>query len=304
MNIILDAAIQSDAVPETVVYEERQGVSLKMRVVKPEGWQAGDRRTALLWIHGGGWQGGSPDMFIPHARYFAVRGAVCFSVQYRLIGGADAPASSVRDCLADCRSALRFIRGHASTWGIDPERIAVIGDSAGGYLALAMQMVRDGDNDGNGEGSPDGIPDGRPSAYANAVIACNGIADLTQQWRKTAGLCDESEAQPAMEEAAVEAWLARYGEARRLSPIYNVREGVPPLLILHGLRDGTVAAEEAVRLYEAYKQVQSMTRLRLFADAKHAFILYNYTATVAQTEEALSEIDRFLSDLSFLPSIK
>ncbi len=90
-------------------------------------------RPAVLWIHGGGWTGGWPEMFLPAVEYTASQGSVGFTLQYRL--GSDGPA------VEDVEAALVWIRRNAKELGVDPQRIIAAGDSAGGHLALALGTV-------------------------------------------------------------------------------------------------------------------------------------------------------------------
>ncbi len=92
-----------------------------------------------------GWVGGAPGQFTEHSKYLATRGMVAIQVEYRLLDRKkrELPAT----CCADAKSAMRWVRGHANTLGIDPERIASAGGSAGGHLAAFVGMVEGGDDD-------------------------------------------------------------------------------------------------------------------------------------------------------------
>ena len=99
--------------PAAEVVEYKPG--LKLYLIKPQGWKASDQRAAVVWIHGGGWTSGEPQRFLPQARYFALRGAVGFSVQYRLMkpGG-----PSVTDAMSDVKDAIAFLRLRAKQLGV------------------------------------------------------------------------------------------------------------------------------------------------------------------------------------------
>lgn len=286
---------------ETLVYKRVDGCELRLLTMKPDGWTAGDRRPAVLWIHGGGWTGGAPELFVPQCRYMAARGAVSFSVEYRLIdsgsGGPEAgrPSSAagcLADCLADCADALRYIRDQAGMLGIDPSRIAVAGDSAGGHLAACLGTLVPSEEKG-----------GYPVA---AVVNCNGIADLTGKWRHAMQPPSEEAAATgeaaATEEDAVRIWFERREEARRLSPLFRVQGGQPPSLTLHGLLDRTVEPEQSVRYVEAHRACGNDARLVLLPRSKHAFILFGYTASREETMDALVRIDDFLTEFGLLAS--
>src|SRR5689334_1608884 len=105
------------AIGEPVVYKKVDNRELKANIVKPKDWKATDKRPALVLFHGGGWKGGAPSKLNPQAEYFAERGMVCVLVEYRLISKkkTDTPET----CCNDAKSAMRWVRGHASELGID-----------------------------------------------------------------------------------------------------------------------------------------------------------------------------------------
>ncbi|WP_274319530.1 alpha/beta hydrolase [Paenibacillus qinlingensis] len=260
---------------------------------RPEGWDAADTRSGVVWIHGGGWQGGQPEMMLRHCRLFAARGAVTFSIEYRLMlrDGQEAEpwqARGVETCIEDCRSAMRYIRRHAAELGIDPQRIAVVGDSAGGHLAVSLATM---DNyDAPGEVTSD-------SAMANAVVNCNGIIDFTGIWKKFVPMIETGQA----ESDQVRAWLMRHEHAKELSPLHHVREGQPPMLILHGLLDSTVVPEEAVRFYEAYTAAGNEAELVLYPHLAHAFVLFDYKTEEQEVLKVIERIDQYLTKYNYLP---
>ncbi|MBL8680187.1 MAG: alpha/beta hydrolase [Myxococcales bacterium] len=102
---------------------------------------AHDTRTRLpvvAMFHGGGWEFGSPVLWIFAARYLAARGVLAIVFQYRL---GVLHGSTPRQSTADALSAIRWIRTNAAQLGADPDRIATVGDSAGGHLALATSAI-------------------------------------------------------------------------------------------------------------------------------------------------------------------
>lgn len=104
-------------------------------------------RAAVVLFHGGGWCNGTPVLWIPAARYLAARGMVAVVVQYRL---GDSHDATPRQSTADALSAIRWLRQNANALGVDPERIATAGDSAGGHLALATSTLDAISDEGDG----------------------------------------------------------------------------------------------------------------------------------------------------------
>ncbi|MHC5540131.1 alpha/beta hydrolase, partial [Singulisphaera rosea] len=124
--LLTGAGPEAPPAGEPSVYKTADGQTLKLWVVKPEGWKATDHRPGVVLFHGGGWISGHPGQFDKQARYFASRGMVSVLVEYRLLGkgepgkGANPPVS----CCRDAKSAMRWVRSHSGELGVDPARIA------------------------------------------------------------------------------------------------------------------------------------------------------------------------------------
>jgi acetyl esterase/lipase len=130
---------QSDIKTKTdVVYATHDGVDLKGDLYQPA---SGAQHPALIFIHGGGFRGGSKSGYqVSWGPYLAARGYVAFAIDYRL---SSPTQSSWPQALLDCKAAIQFLRGDAAELGIDPERIGVAGDSAGGALTAMLGVTQD-----------------------------------------------------------------------------------------------------------------------------------------------------------------
>lgn len=128
-------AWSSNGKPDSiVVYKEIDGQSLELHVFYPSTQKPA---PAIAFFHGGGFKKGEPKAFHYACDYFAHRGMVAISVQYRLASGKDR-----LKCLMDAKSAIRYIKKNADKLRIDPEMIVSAGGSAGGCLAAAMATSR------------------------------------------------------------------------------------------------------------------------------------------------------------------
>src|SRR5262249_17050898 len=92
----------------------------------------------VVFVHGGGWAGGDPSQAAGNGMHFARRGIATVSISYRL-----APAHRFPACLDDVRPRLRWVRAHADEFGVDPERLVLMGLSAGAHLAMLAHLGRD-----------------------------------------------------------------------------------------------------------------------------------------------------------------
>lgn len=205
---------------ERRVYKEVDGRKLEIWIWKPSDWSAADRRSAIVFYHGGGWRGGSPTAFARQSAKLAEQGMVAFSVQYRLTSQSGV---TVQDCVKDAKSAFRWVRSHASELGIDPQRIAAGGGSAGGHLAATLATL---------DAINDDADDRKIGTQPAALVLFNPALRLKSP--------REAEASGARSPAVVAA----------LSPYEHVKRGHPPTIIFHGEADTTVPIQ-SVRDYTA-----------------------------------------------------
>lgn len=135
------------------VYKSAGGEPQKLEVYFPKDHDpAKDRRPALLLFHGGGWSRGSLAQFRAACAYFASRGLVTATADYRMhkkedVPGLPAGESYKRICVTDAKSAIRWMKQHAAELGVDPRRLITGGGSAGGHLAVLATANRRGLND-------------------------------------------------------------------------------------------------------------------------------------------------------------
>lgn len=265
--------------PETVVVKRVGDQEVKLEYFRPAGVTRGERRPAILWIHGGAWVGGTTEATTPHARYFAERGMFAANMVYRL---ARPGKVTVAECLADCRSAMSHLREHAGELGIDPDRIAVAGDSAGGHLAAALGT----------------LPDGDVSSRPNAMLLYNPIVDMTEgDWIRYAvggeALANKKSSLPAGQE--------QVALARSLSPIFHIKARQVPSIILHGRADQVVPVSQAERFAVASQAAGNRCERVIYEDnIGHAFVLAGYRWPEPVVVEAVRAGDRFLVSLGWL----
>ncbi len=195
----------------------------------------GEALPVVVYVHGGGWSGGSKEIGLGWTVDFAEGGYFAVTINYRLSGDAPFPAA-----VHDCKAAVRFLRAHAAELSIDPQRIGLWGHSAGGHLS-ALVGASGNDWKLEGEVEPTGV-----SAEVRCVASVSGPVDLT----KFRGPRARSVLAPwlGQEPAEYEA------NARAASPLTYLDARDPPVLIVHGTADRLVPLEQAELFKEALER--------------------------------------------------
>ncbi len=257
------------------VYREVNGTSLELYVFAPEGHRAADRRPAVVFFFGGGWLRGSPEQFEPQCKHFAARGMVAITADYRVYGR---QKSSVADAVADAQAAMRWVRANAAKLGIDPQRIAAGGGSAGGHLAAATATLRDFTGE---EKAAVGF---RP----DALVLFNPALDLT-------GILD-TRAQ-SLDPTRLASRLG--GDAAELSPARHVRAGLPPTIIFHGKDDALVPYAQVEAFVRAMKDAGNRCELVGYEGQGHGF--FNPARSDGRYfAETMREADRFFTSIGWI----
>lgn len=267
--VVCTAITASAAKPEgkEYVYKKVDGRELKIYVTKPADWKAGDTRPAVVFYHGGGWVGGSPGQFTEHSKYLASRGMVCFQVEYRLLNRKSSDPPTV--CCHDAKSAMRWVRARAEEFGIDPDRIASGGGSAGGHLAAFVGIV---------EGTDDPGDDLDVCPKSNAMLLFNPVFDNGPDGWGTARVGD------------------RYQE---FSPFHNVTKDDPPAIVFLGSADKLIPVKTAYDFQAAMKKVGVDCEVMIFDGMPHGFFNFGKFEGKPYYETVLAS-DKFLCKLGWL----
>jgi len=260
-----------------IVYKKVPGRDLELHVFEPEGLKPTDKRPAIVFFFGGGWVGGSPVQFYPQCKYLASRGMVAISAVYRTRGS---HGTSPFECVADGKSAVRWVRANAPKLGVDPDRIAAGGGSAGGHVAACTGTIEGLDEKGE---------DTTISSRPNAMVLFNPALLLDPDEFRRLGL--------------MPGWLTkakeRFGDRdmRDISPWNHVRPGVPPTIIFHGKADRTVPFVTAEAFARAMKKAGNRCELVGYEGKGHGFFNFNAGQAFYDT---MAEADKFLVSLGYL----
>ncbi len=239
-------------------------------------------RPTLVYIHGGGWMGGSKEADSLHLLPYLEAGFNAVNVDYRLGGTALAPAA-----IEDVRCALRWVFQNSTQFGIDTNKIVLSGNSAGGHLALMAGMLPA--SAGFDKRCPTGNEktswpnDGKAKEVdmpVAAIVNWYGITDVN----------DLIQGENAMEYAVK--WLGGQRDeavvAKRASPLTYVRKDLPPILTIHGDSDIIVPYKHAVRLHNALEKESVKNTLFAVEGGGHGQFSQD------QNQQVFREIWRFL----------
>ncbi len=261
------SAFAAKPVGKEYVYKTVGDRGLRLYVTKPDGWKASDQRPAIVFYHGGGWVGGAPGQFTEHSKYLASRGMVCFQVEYRLLD--KKKSEPPMNCCHDAKSAMRWVRSRAKEFGIDPDRIASGGGSAGGHLAAFVGTV---------EGTDDSQDDLKVSAKSNAMCLFNPVYDNGPDGWGTKRVGD------------------RYKE---FSPFHNVTKDDPPGIVFLGSKDSLVPVKTAHDFKRKMSDVGVKSEVHIFEGMPHGFFNHGRNGNKPYYETVVA-MDKFLASLGWI----
>lgn len=229
--------------------------SLKLHLVRPDCWGTlGEKLPTVIWIVGGAWRWTAPLRFAPELSYLAQSGFNVALIDYRVSSEAAFPAA-----VQDVKTAVRFLRAHAEKYGVDENRIAVMGDSAGGYLSAMLGTSR-------------GIEAFESEEWAGydssvkAAIDFFGPTDLERMPKKTGNGGVTTPTAKFVGEENIQneqVW-------KMANPINYISEDTPPFLIFHGMADEVVPYTQSELLYEALQKKKVPSDFYLLEGAGHA----------------------------------
>lgn len=256
--------------PEAHVFGKPGGTELNLYVFSP----AADRpaRAAIVLFYGGGWSMGDASWSFGRAQHFSERGMVAIAAQYRL---SDQKAITPLDAIDDARSAICWVRVHAKELGIDPDRIAAYGWSAGAHLATCTATF---------------VP---KQSREPASCAPNALLLVSP----AVAICSDSWAQKL---------LGNKCKASEISPDRHVHPGMPPTIIVEGRQD-TVTPLSGVKAFtETMKDAGNRCELYVFDGAGHLFTPegtpddgYPQPDPVIESS-AFAKLDAFLISLGYM----
>ena len=266
-------------VAPNITYLTASGYESKLDVMTPRGQ---DPAPTLIYIHGGGWVGGTKEASVLRALPYLEMGWAVVNVEYRMARNAPAPGA-----VEDCRCALRWVHRNAEEYGFDTSRIVTTGASAGGHLSLTTGMLPA--SAGLDRLCPDS--DSSKPGWAKAMEPEMPVAAIVN-WFGITDVGDLLEGDNAKTYAV--AWMGskpdRMELAKRVSPMTYVRPGLPPILTIHGDADNIVPYQHALNLHAGLDEAGVTNKVHTVPGKGHG----NFSAE--ETQEIFQVIRAFLDE--------
>ena len=221
--------------PEKVLYKSTKQGDLNLYFYRPLDFDKSKTYNCIIFFHGGGWNSGDYKQFERQSMYFASRGMIAISAEYRI---KNKHGTTPIQAMEDAKSAIRFLRLNAKSFFINPNRIAAAGGSAGGHLAAVTANIDLFDNVNEDLGI---------SSKPNLLVLYNPVIDFgSRKWL----------------------WIDNPSDA---SPVHNISKGSPPTIILTGTKDKIVPVETIMNYKKIMESVGSRCDVILYDGAEHAF---------------------------------
>lgn len=270
-----------------------------------------ERAPLVIWIHGGGWQGGTYNAAPPGLQSLLNAGYAVASVQYRLSGAAIFPAQ-----IHDVKGATRFLRAHADDYGLDASRFAAFGSSAGGHLtALLATSGGVADLEGNSGGNLE------HSSRVQAAIDFFGPTDLLQMnldVTNPPGSNINHDASNSPESKLIgfdgtgegigvlranlsnpaAPFPEKAGLVTLVNPITHIGNDDPPIFIAHGDQDATVPMKQSQRLADALAGAEIDHAMRVVVGAGHGFGTQGHTVINEAIDFVTAHFTRVAGDFN------
>ena len=271
-----------------VVYEQvpsrgYENVAMKMDILKP---QSKTPLPAIVYVTGGGFINANKDNGIQLRMHLAEAGYVVASIEYRV-----APTAAFPQPLEDVKASIRYLRANANKFNIDPDRIGIVGGSAGGYLTAMAGVTSGTTTFDKGENLDQ-------SSSVKAAVDLYGLSDLTRIGDDYSDAVKEAHKSAGATEAL---WvngspvfggrggiLADPAAAKAADPMTYVGKNSAPMLLMHGTKDFVVSPSQTDLLFQALRKEGIPSDRYLVEGAAHGGVYWDQA-------EALSIITDFFN---------
>jgi acetyl esterase len=231
---VIASSQEQNLSPDIRIYKTIGDTKLKAHIFTPSGLAKSKLRAAIILLHGGGWNAGSPEWTYDDAKHYAGLGMVAIAGEYRL---SDQKSVTPLEAMADARDLIRWVRQNAPDLAIDPHRVAVYGVSAGGHLATAAAVFPHQE-----ESKISSIPD--------ALLLLSPAASIVNDhWPQIL--------------------LGTRAEVKDISPAENIKQPLPPMIIVEGAADTETPLVAVQSFCERAKQIGGSCELHVYPGLGH-----------------------------------
>ncbi|WP_018970946.1 alpha/beta hydrolase [Rubritalea marina] len=241
---------------------------LYLHIFEPKNHVEDQRRSAIIFFHGGNWDQSMVTQFAPQAINFASLGMIAIVAEYRTSSQHD---SNPIDAVEDAQNAILWMRQNHHKLGINPEKIVAAGSGSGAHLALCAALHKRVIHDESHTSKP------------NALILWSALIDTTKHGN-------------GME------LFTSAREARLTSPTKNVRRKSPPMIFFHGQEDPFIPIQQVERFCSRLSRKKNDIRFVPYSRATHSFFNFNvnqhYFISTLEAAEAFLHYHHFLEQTS------
>lgn len=267
----------------TFNYKIIDETKLNLWVFNPSKRYKSDEKPAIIFFFGGGFRAGTPKQFLEHSKYLSARGIVSIVADYRV---SSRNKTRPIKCLNDAKSAIRWVRKHSKSLGIDPNRIIAGGGSAGGALAALTGTVSMFDEENE---------DLNISSKPNAMVLFNPGVIMSPVKEYPLSVMSERRKKSASK-------LNLGVEPKFFSPYNYINDKTPPTIIFHGKNDTTIDPKTVVLFNQKMKKFGNNSELYLYEGKTHGFFNYGLEHN-GPFVDTMRKVDDFLVNLGYIQSL-
>jgi len=253
-------AVENHSADEVITYKMVDNKPIRLGYYFPPEYDKHHTHTVFIFIHGGSWASHMVFGDQKHwqgdyvgylARYYAEKGFVCVSLDYRLSRNVGQENNyGIIECYDDCCDALDYVISHAEEYGIDTENVYLLGESAGGHLAGALATFQYD-----------------RKYFFEKIFLINPITHLHDKWKTRV---------PVNSNHPRLMGLSLNERADFLSPLCQIDKGVGEVVLIHGEDDTTVDLEHSLMFHDRMTEVGNKSELHIIEKTDHAFLLVEY----------------------------
>ena len=267
----------------TFTYKTIDETKLNLWVFNPSKRYKSNEKPAIIFFFGGGFRAGTPKQFLEHSKYLSARGIVSIVADYRV---SSRNKTRPIKCLNDAKSAIRWVRKHSKSLGIDPNRIIAGGGSAGGALAALTGTVSMFDEENE---------DLNISSKPNAMVLFNPGVIMSPVKEYPLSVMSERRKKSASK-------LNIGVEPKFFSPYNYINDKTPPTIIFHGKNDTTIDPKTVVLFNQKMKKFGNNSELYLYEGKTHGFFNYGLENN-GPFVDTMRKVDDFLVNLGYIQSL-